>query len=124
MLTGLERVLARRIWFVPQFNVWGLPALDERDYLALDVIDSVASIYYGVAPVGQSEQQVLYSQLTDHRGNALPSSLQSPRVLVRDKGTAKAFVVGQESADRFKIARDPEVAGPIAVDLLVVELGD
>ena len=120
----VERVLARRIWFVPDLVVWGTPSLGEQDYLAVEVVDGVKSIYYGTAPLGQSDQEVLYSELTDHRGNHLPSELSSPRVFIRPKTTTSAFVVGQETSERFMVARDPEADGPVTVDLTVVEYGD
>jgi hypothetical protein len=116
--------MTHRSWFVPDFSVWGLPSLGEHDFLALEKVDSTWSVYYGSASIGESDQEVLFSQLTDHRGNSLPSSLKSPRVFPRPKGSETAFVVGTEASDRFKIARDPETNGPVTVDLLVVEMGD
>lgn len=124
MIPGLERVLARRIWFVPDLVVWGLPSLGEQDFLIADECDGVTSVYYGTAPLGQSEQQILYSELTDHRGNRLPPVLDSPRVLVRPKSTEPTFVVGEETSKSFMIARAPEAEGPVTVDLTVVEFGD
>jgi len=124
MFYGLERVLARRIWFVPDLVVWGLPSLGDQDYLITDEVDGIKSIYYGVAPLGRSEQEVLYSELTDHRGNKLPPVIQSPRVFLRPKSAAPTFVVGQETPERFMVARDPDADGPVTVDLTVVEYGD
>jgi len=102
----------------------GQPSLGEHEYLALEKIGSTRSVYYGTASIGESQQEVMFSQLTDHRGNSLPSQLDSPRVFVRVKGSAPVYVIGCESTDRFKIARDSSASGPITVDLWVVELGD
>ena len=123
-MAGWERLTSRRTWFVPDFTVWGQPSLGEHEYLALEKIGSDRSIYYGTASIGESQQEVLFSQLSDHRGNSLPAQLASPRVFVRGKGASPAFVVGCETADRFKIARDSATVGPVIVDLWVVELGD
>lgn len=122
-MSGWESLNAHRSWFVPDFAVWGQPSLGEHEYLALEKIGSTRSIYYGTASIGESQQEVLFSQLTDHRGNLLPSSLDCPRVFVRSKGSDAAFVVGSEAADRFKIARDADSAGPVTVDLYIVEMG-
>ena len=124
MISGLERVTTRRAWFVQDFAVWGLPSLGQRDFLALEEVGSTRSVYYGSASIGESEQDVLFSQLVDHRGNGLPSSLKSPRVIPRAKGSEAVFVVGKELPDRFKIARDPGADSPVTVDLLIVEMGD
>lgn len=123
-MSGWERLTSRRAWFVPDFTVWGQPSLGEREYLALEQVGAVRSIYYGTASVGESDQEVLFGQLSDHRGNALPGSLESPRVFVRPRGSTPAFVVGQETPDRFKIAHDPDASSPVTVDLWIVELGD
>ncbi len=124
MISGIQRVLARRIWFVPDLMVWGLPPLGEQDYLALDEIAGAGSVYYGSASLSQSDQKVLFSELTDHRGNTLPVALSAPRVFPRAKASRSGFVVGRESADGFRIARDPGATEPVTVDLLIVETGD
>ena len=123
-MTGLEIVTSRRVWFVPDFSVWGQPSLGVHEYLALEQADSTWSIYYGSAAIGDNSQEVLFSQLTDHRGNSLPASMESPRVFARAQDGTPVFVVGREGADRFKIAHAANAAGPVAVDLMIVELGD
>jgi hypothetical protein len=122
-MTGLERVTSRRAWFVPDFTVWGQPSLGEHEYLALEEVNAGVSIYYGTASIGENTQEVLYSQLTDHRGNALPEVIESARVFVRPKASNTAFVVGRETENRFKIAHDVDATGPVLVDLWIVELG-
>lgn len=64
-----------------------------------------------------------FSDLTDHRGNQLPSTIASPRVIIRPRSSDTAFVISEESETNFKIARDPDASGPVTVDLLVVEMG-
>ena len=123
-MTGLERIIAKRGWFVPDFAVWGEPSLGEHEYVSLEQVDSIWSIGYGAASIGQADQEVLFSQLTDHRGNTLPDNLESPRVFVRPRNDTPVFIVGRESADRFKIAQGSSDTGPTTVDLWVVEFGD
>jgi hypothetical protein len=116
-------ILSRRTWFVPDFTVWGEPSLAEHEFLALAKIDATWSIYYGAASIGQNVQEVLYAQLTDHRGNNLPVTIDAPRVFVRPKNADATFVLGEEADDRFKIAHESGVEGPVVVDLWVIELG-
>jgi hypothetical protein len=123
-MSGLHSVTARRAWFVPDFSVWGQPSLGEQEYLGLEKVDDTWSVYYGTVSIGQSIQEVAFDQLTDHRGNQLPGSINAPRVFVRPKSSQAAFVIGQESADRFKIAREAEADGPVSVDLWIIEVGD
>ena len=123
-MVGIELVTSRRVWFVPDFSVWGQPSLGEHEYLALEEVDTTLSIFFGTAAIGENSQEVLFSQLVDHRGNALPASLESPRVFIRPKDGTPAFVVGAEGSDRFKIAHAADAPAPTTVDLMIVELGD
>ncbi len=124
MTTGFERVTARRVWFVPTFVVWGLPAWDVVEFLTVEKIGPNEAVLYGSLDIGGTAQNVTFSDLTDHRGNQLPSAIASPRVIIRPRSSDTAFVIGQESQTNFKIARDPNASGPVTVDLLVVEMGD
>lgn len=124
MLSGIERITARRIWFVPDLTVWGLPSLGEHEFLALELVAGVKSVYYGSATISQNEQAVSFDQLVDHRGNHLPATINSATVIPRSKSGTAVFVVGRESASGFKIARDPDSDSPVTADLLIVELGD
>lgn len=123
MIDPIARLKSRRAWFVPDFAVWGEANLGQHEYLATEETDGVVSIFYGTAVIGANDQEVLYDELTDHRGNALPSSIATPRVFVRPKSPDTAFVLGTEADDRFRIARIENSASPVTVDLWIVELG-
>jgi hypothetical protein len=121
---GIEQLLARRSWFVPEFTVWGLPGFGESDFLAVEQIGQTRSVLYGSTDLGGVEQAVTFDSLIDHRGNPLPATIESPLVIARPKGPAQPFVIGRESATGFRIARPSTSPLPIQIDLLVVELGD
>lgn len=123
MLTALDKVTSRRIWFVPNFSVWGTAGWGDVDYLVLERVGSVNSILYGTASIGQAAQEVSFADLSDHRGNQLPSSIDAARVLLRPRSADAVFVVGNESSTGFKVARDSASAGPVTVDLMIIELG-
>ena len=124
MTTGFEKIAARRAWFVPHFVVWGLPVREEMEFLVLEKIATDEAVYFGCLDIGDTSQQVVFSDLTDHRGNQLPATISSPRVVIRPRSRETAFIVSQESPADFKIARDPEASGPVMVDLMIVEMGD
>ena len=124
MISGLEQVAAHRIWFVPNFIVWGVPGLDDIELLVVEHTSSGDAVGFSSITVEGASQDVLYADLTDHRGNQLPASVSSPRVIPRTHEAKQAFVVGAESAASFRIARDPDAPGPLTADLLVVEMGD
>ncbi len=124
MISGLERAQSHRIWFVPEFSVWGLAGWSEIEFIVTEQVQSITSVLFGSIDIGDVSQQVMFAGLTDHRGNTLPGSLSAPRVIVRPRSIDRAFVVGNESSEGFKIARDPDAAGPVLTDLLIIEMGD
>ena len=123
-MAGLEMILAKRSWLVPEFTVWGLPGFGERDFLIVEQLGSTKTVLFGSFDIGGVEQEVSFDQLIDHRGNTLPATIASPLVLTRAKGPASPFVIGRENSAGFKIARPSDTTAPLQTDLLVVELGD
>jgi len=123
MIAGLERVKSHRIWFVPNLLVWGLPSWGELKLLIVEQVGSELTIGYISVGIGDTEQELHFEDLIDHRGNSLLVSLSAPRVIVRSRTAASAFVVATESDASFKIARDPDADGPVTVDLMIVEMG-
>jgi len=123
MLSGLEKLKTRRAWLVPDFMVWGLPGLGDIEFLVIENIGSIRSIHFGATDVADAVQEVSFSELTDHRGNNLPEEIKVPLVMPRSKTGDAVFVVGQEAGNKFKIAKAVEADGPVAVDLLIMEMG-
>ena len=123
-MSGLEKILARRNWFVPEFTVWGLPGYGVTDFLVAEEYGQARTVFFGSQDFGGVEQEVAFNQLIDHRGNNLPDAIAHPMVLPRAKGDQSPFVIGRETPAGFKIARPTSAAVPIQTDLFVVELGD
>jgi hypothetical protein len=124
VLSGLEKIKSHRIWFVPDFVVWGMPGLGDVEYLATEVTPGASSVLFARTDIGDTGQRVMFSDLTDHRGNRLPDTISSPRVLPRPRATETAFIVGQEDANSFRVGRDSDGTEPITVDLLIIEMGE
>ncbi len=124
MSSAIDKINSRRMWSIPDFQVWGLASGNAVEFLTVECVQAESSILYGEIDIGDTAQQVAFADLADHRGNALPNEIKSARVIVRPRGAQTAFVVGTEGASGFKIARDPNAPGPVAVDLLVIEMGD
>lgn len=118
----LNYLRGRRMWLTPNYNVWGLPASAEVSFVTAETIDGTTRLFYDRAQIGGAEQVVDYSDLSDHRGNALPGQIKSPKVIPLPRSTDRVFIVGRESASGFKIARDGASSGPVIVDLLIVEM--
>ncbi len=113
----------RRVWFVSDFSVYGLPGLGQTDYLITETVDPTTTVFLGSSDLAGARQDVLFANLVDHRGNHLPAHIDSPRVIPRPKQTVPVFVVGRESDDRFTIAHDSSVNTAVPADLVIVEMG-
>ncbi len=124
MSHALSTILAKRSWFVPDIMVHGLPALANLDLLAVESVEGIDSVFYGTVAIGDSSQKITFADLNDHRGNPLPTTIQSPRVIVRPRSIYTAYPVGTESETSFNIVRSTEAPEPIMVDLLITEMGD
>ena len=124
MISGLDRITAHRVWFVPDFMVSGLPNIGQIECIATEAVDATTNVMFGIVDIGDGPQEVLFSQLIDHRGNNLPVSINAPRVFPRARTEEAVFVVETESPTGFRIARDASGTSPVPVDLLVVEMGN
>lgn len=118
----LDYLRGHRIWFVPNFSVWGESDATELLYLAVESIDGDARVSFGAITLDGKAQDVLYSDLTDFRGNQLPSVINSPRVIIRPQSSSGAFVVNQESNSGFRIARDKTAPDAVMADLFIIEM--
>lgn len=115
-------IKSKRIWFVPRFQVWGQEGLGGLHFLAYEQLPA-ASVIYGRTDIGGTAQSVRYDSLVDHRGNSLPSLINSPLVMIRPRQSEAVFLVGDETSESFKIARDASGTGAVTVDLMIVEMG-
>jgi len=123
IMQALTYLRGRRVWFIREYTVWGLADDTDLLYLGLENVDSTGRLMFGITPIGGEVQNISFGDLVDFRGNHLPSSIHSPRVIPRSRSAHSAYLVGDESDTGFRIARDPEASGPIVTDLLVFELG-
>ncbi|MBN1211421.1 MAG: hypothetical protein JXA92_02480 [candidate division Zixibacteria bacterium] len=124
MLSGLEKLKTRRAWLVPDFSIWGLPALGETEFLLVENVDNNRGVFFNIVNLTDTVQEVAFNQLTDHRGNQLPAEISAPLVIPRSKSDVPVFVVGTESDSQFKIARAAGDEKPVTADLLVMEMGN
>lgn len=124
MITGISSLTARRIWFVPNFIAWGTSGGGEAELLVVELAGGERGIFFQSLPIGDAAQEVLFSDLVDHRGNSLPDTLASPRVVTRSRSEEPVFVIGAESPVSFQIARGSNSPQPVTTDLLIIEMGD
>ncbi|MBD3402795.1 hypothetical protein GF420_07855 [candidate division GN15 bacterium] len=122
-MSGLERITARRVWFVPDVIVYGSAEAATVGLLAHETTDGQQHLFFSELEIGDDIQYLTYDSLIDHRGNHLPATIESPRVLPRTRTAARVFITGQESDTGFGIAREPNASGTVTADLLIMEMG-
>jgi hypothetical protein len=119
----LNFLKSRRIWVVKDFLVWGTSDQAQLRYLGLETINSTGRLMFGTASLGGSQQNVIFSELVDFRGNHLPSSIDFPKVLIRLRSSYAVYLAGEESDYGFRIARETDAPGPVMADLFIIEMG-
>jgi len=119
----LTYLKGRRLWVVRDVLVWGLASDASFYFLGEEDVDSTGRLLFGAATIGGEAQDIQFGDLVDYRGNTLPSSIDSPRVLIRPRSSYLAYLVGEESNTGFKIARDTSAPGPVSVDFFIYEMG-
>lgn len=124
MSSGLDRITARRIWFVPEFKVWGVPGWADLDMLLIEYSGGTLPVYFQAITLEETAQDVSFSDLIDFRGNQLPAEIKNPRVIVRPRSDTTCYVVGEEGNTRFKVAHSSDGITSVTVDLLIIEMGD
>ncbi len=123
-MTGYALANTKRSWYIPNLNVYGTIGWGEFEYILAENVNSVISVLFDAVSIGDNSQQILYSDLIDHKGNNLPPSILNPKVIVKQKSNNTAYVVGEESSTGFKIVREEQSSNPVPVDLYIIEMGE
>ncbi|MCI0531016.1 MAG: hypothetical protein L0Y74_03590 [candidate division Zixibacteria bacterium] len=121
MNVTLDYLRSRRIWTVNGFSVWGEYSSVSLIFLMSEIGSGSSRILFVRETLGGMEQVVDFDQLTDQKGNQLPSTISNPKVIPLQKNDVTCLIVGQESQTGFKIAKLDQTPTPGVVDLLIVE---
>jgi hypothetical protein len=126
MSETLSYILGKRMWWVGGVSVWGELAAVTPEFVISENTGSGFRLLHAAYPLGGETQTIRYQDLVDIKGNRLPATINRPRVVPINKGNSAAVVQGVETADSFRIARlDANLsASGVAVDLLIIEMGD
>jgi hypothetical protein len=123
MLETYAHLTSHRSWWVRDYAVWGEAGAESFELIANEIAASSRTILFFQSSIGGAEQEVLFSTLTDHRDNALPSTLNNPLIIVIPKSATPVTVIGEPTSSSFKIARMDATTPQALVDLWIVEMG-
>jgi len=120
----LDYLKSSRKWLAPNLLVYG--NADSYQPVFLLTEDATAKrIVVAANVIGGKDQQVSYSELTDVRGNAIPSEITSPVVIIIPRNEVFCYLVGRPSSTGFKIAKNESSNGSSnngLVDLMIMEV--
>jgi hypothetical protein len=119
----LDYLRGRRTWVVPNFVVWGDWSLYSFLFFYTEMGASSKRIIFSKSILGGLDQTVNFSSLYDFKGNQLPATINSPKVLALPKNEVRCLVVGTETNNGFRIAKVSESPQTGLVDLMIVEMG-
>jgi len=122
-MDSLTYLRGRRLWMIRDYAVRGVTEGARIKYLCVKENDGTKQILFGDNGIGETEQDVLFAELSDFRGNRLPEKIASPKVMLCPRSEYPVFLVGKESDSGFRIARDSSAPGAVMADLFIYEMG-
>ncbi len=108
---------------VNNFSVYGEFSAVAPLLLWTEIGDTSKRIIFAREILGGLEQVVNFSSLYDIKGNQLPATINSPKVILLQKNEVSCVVVGPETNSNFKIAKLSQSQSPGMVDLVIMENG-
>jgi len=117
----LDYLRGHRSWLVKNFRVWGDYFSVEASIVFTESASGAKRILLGRAFLGGLNQEVSFSDLFDYKGNPVPDTITTPKVIILAKNEVRCFQVGSENQTGFRIAKD-EASKTGLVDLWIVEM--
>lgn len=108
---------------VNNFSVYGEFSAVAPLLLWTEFGDTSKRIIFAREILGGLEQVVNFSSLYDIKGNQLPTTINSPKIILLQKNEVSCLVVGPETSSNFKIAKLTESQTAGIVDLVIIENG-
>ena len=118
----LNYLTGNRKWLVRDFIVWGDTDTLQADMLVTEEGSASDRVVFIHEFAGGNPQIVNFSDLTDHRGNQLPSTINNAEIILVPRSETAAFVHGDIGSDSFRIAKSSDRASYATVDLLIMEM--
>lgn len=121
MNSTLTHFNSRRAWLIRDLNIWGSLSAGTFDALATEVDDAETRVVFHEFTIGGSAQEIAFNSLTDHRGNQLPSSIDTPVIIPIAKNAVPVAIIGLPSPASFRIAKTAAIPDDAIVDLWIIE---
>ena len=121
MNTTLTHLNSRRAWLIRDINIWGSLHAESLDAIATEVDDTQTRVVFIEFTIGGTPQDISFANLIDHRGNQLPSAIDSPVIIPIAKNAISAAIIGQPSPTSFRIAKTASVPDDAIIDLWIIE---
>jgi len=124
MSQTLAKINSHRAWYVPGVSIWGDLSALTMQAIGAEFDNSETRVVFYEFTLGGAVQEIPYSSLVDHRGNALPESISKPVVISIPRNAIPVTLVGQPTDTSVKLAKTAGQSGDGLVDLWIIEAGD
>lgn len=122
MNVTLDYLKSNRKWLVKNYRVRAADHALEADLIMTEIVSPDSRVVFHHQFVGDVGQVVEFADLTDHRGNQLPATLNNPEVLIVPRNAVGAFIPGPIGPTSFRIARSGLEPSDAVVDLVILEM--
>ena len=112
---------SHRAWLVPSVSVWGALGAETLIAAATEVDDAQARVVFEEFSIGGVVQELSFRDLVDHRGNALPETIDAPAIIPILKNQIPVAIIGAPSPTGFRMAKTASVPETALVDLWIIE---
>jgi len=120
----LEYLKTNRKWLAPNLIVWGdADACSAR--LLMTETGTPHRVVFAADDISGLNQTILYSDLVDVNGNALPDQIANPIIIIIPRNQIHCFLIGRPSSNGFKIGKNESGANYNCdglVDILIMEV--
>jgi len=119
----LAYLRGRRAWMVENLSVWGADDELELFTAITETVNGSRRVGFKRVGLGGWRQEILFSDLTDRRGNNLPEEISQPAIVVLPRSVQGAHIKTVQGNSGFVIARSDDQKATANVDLLIFETG-
>ena len=122
MNTTLDFLTGNRKWLIRDYQVWGDSGSFDGAILITEKSAPSNRVIFMYELSGGNDQVVEFTDLIDHRGNRLPSTIKNAEVIIIPKNDGASHIIGDVGPSSFRIARRFDDPSNAIADLLIMEM--
>jgi len=118
----MDYLRSNRKWLVRDYTVWGDNGNYQADMVLTEENAPNDRVIFHHQYSGGIPQIVNFADLTDHRGNQIPTMIKNAHIILIAKSPIQSFILGPVGSTSFHIAKPSTQSGDSIVDILIMEM--